>query len=100
SSPVTGDLAERPLEPHLLPMTSAVGPDGRLSVGGVDLVDLAAEAGAPLFVYDEAHLRAACRDAVAAWGEGVAYATKAFLCRAMAALAHEEGMMLDVSTGG
>ena len=30
----------------------------------------------------------------------MAYATKAFLCRAMAALAHEEGMHLDVATGG
>ena len=37
---------------------------------------------------------------MAAWGDGVAYATKAFLCRAMARLAHEEGMALDVSTGG
>jgi diaminopimelate decarboxylase len=51
-------------------------------------------------VYDEEHLRARCREAVAAWGDGVAYATKAFLCLAMARLAHEEGMWLDVSTGG
>ena len=41
-----------------------------------------------------------CREAVEAWGDGVAYATKAFLCVAMARLAHEEGMCLDVSTGG
>ncbi len=66
----------------------------------VDLVDLAEEFGTPLFVYDEAHLRARCREAVEAWGDGVAYATKAFLCVAMARLAHEEGMCLDVSTGG
>ncbi|HEY3941896.1 MAG TPA: diaminopimelate decarboxylase [Acidimicrobiales bacterium] len=97
---MTSDLAAAPLEPHLLPMTAAVGSGGRLSVGGVDLVDLAADLGTPLFVYDEAHLRAASRQAVAAWGEGVAYATKAFLCRAMATLAYEEGMLLDVSTGG
>lgn len=64
------------------------------------MVDLADELGTPLFVYDEAHLRNACSEAVAAWGDGVAYATKAFLCKAMAALAHEEGMCLDVSTGG
>jgi len=30
----------------------------------------------------------------------VAYATKAFLCRAMARLAHEEGLHLDVATAG
>ncbi len=89
-----------PVSPALLPATSSVGPDGRLSVGGVDLVDLALEYGTPVFVYDEAHLRAACRGAVEAWGDGVAYATKAFLCVAMARLAVEEGMCLDVSTGG
>jgi diaminopimelate decarboxylase len=51
-------------------------------------------------VYDEEHLRAKCREAVEAFGDGVAYASKAFLCKAMAALAHEEGMCIDVSTGG
>jgi diaminopimelate decarboxylase len=69
-------------------------------MGGVDVLDLVAEVGTPVFIYDEAHLRARCREAVAAWRGGVAYATKAFLCKAMAALAHEEGMALDVSTGG
>ncbi len=64
------------------------------------MVDLAEEHGTPLFVYDEAHLRRRCQEAVAAFGEGVAYACKAFLCRAMAGLAHEEGMWLDVATGG
>lgn len=69
-------------------------------MGGVDLCALAETHGTPLFVYDEAHIRTRCREAVAAWGDGVAYASKAFLCRAMAALAHEEGMCLDVATGG
>jgi diaminopimelate decarboxylase len=85
---------------HLLPDTAAVGRDGRLSVGGVDLLDLAEEHGTPLFVYDEAHLRARCREAVTAFGDGVAYGSKAFLCLAMARLVHEEGMRVDVATGG
>ncbi len=84
----------------LLPETAAVDSAGRLSVGGVDLLELAERHGTPLFVYDEAHLRARCAEAVAAFGDGVAYATKAFLCKAMARLAHEEGMCLDVATGG
>ena len=84
---------------HLLPLTAHLDA-GRLTVGGVDMVDAAEEYGTPLFVYDEEHLRRRCREAVEAFGEGVAYASKAFLCRAMAALAHEEGMYLDVSTGG
>lgn len=92
--------ASDPVASNLLPMSAEVGASGRLSVGGVDLVDLAGEVGTPLFVYDETHLRARCREAVEAWGDGVAYATKAFLCLAMARLAHEEGMCLDVSTGG
>jgi len=94
------DLSAAPVERHLLPSTAAIADNGRLSVGGVDLIALAEEHGTPLFVYDEAHLRARCREAVAAWGDGVAYGTKAFLCKAMARLAHEEGMCLDVSTAG
>jgi diaminopimelate decarboxylase len=75
---------------------------GGLTVGGVDLVSLAedADVGTPVFVYDEQHLRARCREAVAAFGPGVAYASKAFLCKAMAALAFEEGMHIDVASGG
>ncbi|HWC66588.1 MAG TPA: diaminopimelate decarboxylase [Acidimicrobiales bacterium] len=85
----------------LLPDTAAVTADGALSIGGGDVLRLAAEHGTPLFVYDEAHIRARCREAVAAFGEGnVVYATKAFLCRAMARLAHEEGLLLDVASGG
>jgi diaminopimelate decarboxylase len=91
---------EGPITAGLLPLSAKAGADGQLAVGGVDLVGLADELGTPLFVYDEAHLRARCREAVAAWGDGVAYATKAFLCTAMARLAHDEGMWLDVSTGG
>jgi diaminopimelate decarboxylase len=93
-------VATDPPERHLLPDTAEVTRDGHLRVGGIDLLDLVSEYGTPLFVYDESHLRARCREAVAAWGDGVAYATKAFLCKAMAALAHEEGMCLDVATGG
>ena len=85
---------------HLLPDNSSVDDTGRLSIAGCELGDLASEFGTPLFVYDEEHLRARCREAVAAFPDGVAYATKAFLCTAMARLAHEEGMGLDVATGG
>ena len=84
----------------LLPESAEVGPNGQLMVGGCDVGELADEYGTPLFVYDEAQLRDRCREAVAAFGDGVAYATKAFLCRAMARLAHEEGMHLDVASGG
>ena len=84
----------------LLPDNAEVDATGRLSIGGCDVLDLAEEYGTPLFVYDEDHLRARCREAVAAFGDGVAYAGKAFLCKAMARLAHEEGLHIDVASGG
>ncbi len=86
---------------RLLPDTADVGADGWLTVGGCSVEQLAGEFGTPLFVYDETHLRARCREAVAAFGRDRAvYATKAFLCRAMARLAYEEGLLLDVASGG
>jgi diaminopimelate decarboxylase len=89
-----------PIPLRLLPDTAAIGPNGQLIIGGCDTLELAAEFGTPLFVYDEQHLRNRCREAVAAFGPGVNYATKAFLCKAMAKLAFDEGCNLDVSTGG
>jgi len=84
-----------------LPDSATIGTDDSLSIGGVRIAELAAQYGTPLFVYDEDHLRARCRAAVNAFGAGnVVYATKAFICGAMARLAHEEGLLLDVATGG
>jgi diaminopimelate decarboxylase len=51
-------------------------------------------------VYDEDELRDRCRQYKASFGAGVAYASKAFLCTAMARLVAEEGLDLDVATGG
>ncbi len=84
----------------LLPDNAVVDDTGRLSIGGCDVLDLAEQFGTPLFVYDEDHIRARCREAVSAFGDGIAYAAKAFLCTAMARLAHEEGMHIDVASGG
>ncbi len=84
----------------LLPDSATLDSSGRLAIAGCDVLELASTYGTPLFVYDEAHLRACCREAVGAFGDDVVYATKAFMCKAMASLAHEEGMQLDVATGG
>ena len=89
-----------PIPLQLLPDNTSVDATGRVSIAGVDLVELAAEHGTPLFVYDEDHLRARCRAAATQFPDGAAYATKAFLCLAMARLAREEGMHLDVATAG
>lgn len=89
-----------PIEQSLLPLTASVAPSGHLELGGCDVLEIVEAFGTPVFIYDEAHLRARCAEAVRAFGDGVAYATKAFLCTAMAKLAVEEGMCLDVATGG
>jgi diaminopimelate decarboxylase len=86
-----GAPSEAPFDPTILPP----------ALRDADLEALAQEFGTPLFVYDEEHLRQRCRDYVAEFGaENVAYASKAFLCLAMARLVAEEGLHLDVATGG
>ncbi len=89
-----------PLPRNLLSANASVDADGRLRIAGLDALDLAAEFGTPVFIYDEDDLRTRARAAVDAFGDGVAFASKSFLCKAMARLAHEEGMCIDVSTAG
>jgi diaminopimelate decarboxylase len=76
--------------------------NGALSLGGIDVRDLAAQYGTPVFVVDEEDFRGRCRDFVQAFGERTAvfYAAKAFCCRAVLRWAAEEGLGVDVCTGG
>lgn len=98
---ISASRAPSALPTELLPDHSSVGDDGWLSVAGCKVEDLVEQFGTPLFVYDEDHVRERCRQALAAFGaDSVAYASKAFLCLAMARLVHEEGLHLDVSSGG
>ncbi len=97
---ITGHDPTVPVPLGLLPDTATVDNEGRLAIGGVDVGELCERYGTPLFVYDEVHIRNRCQEAVAGFGDGVAYASKAFLCRAMARLVHEEGLRIDVATGG
>ena len=93
--------ADAAVDLRLLPRSATIDDVGRLSLGGCDVEELADVFGTPLYVYCEAELRARCREYLAAFGaDAVSYAGKAFLCVAMAQLADEEGMHLDVATGG
>jgi diaminopimelate decarboxylase len=92
-------MSYEPILAALFPDSATLRENG-VSVGGVDLRELAETYGTPLFVYDEATLRARCREAASAFDDGVAFASKSFLCGAMARLAHEEGLCIDVATGG
>ncbi|MFB9835004.1 diaminopimelate decarboxylase [Actinoallomurus acaciae] len=71
------------------------------SVGGVSLTEIAERFGTPVYVLDEEHVRHRCREyRKALRPHRVAYAGKAFLCRAMARWVDEEGLWLDVCSAG
>ncbi|PSK07436.1 diaminopimelate decarboxylase, partial [Brevibacillus sp. NRRL NRS-603] len=85
--------------------TSRVNEQGNLEIGGCDTTQLAATYGTPLYVYDEQQIRTKCREFVNAFHNTgfsfqVAYASKAFCTMAMCKLVEEEGLSLDVVSGG
>jgi diaminopimelate decarboxylase len=75
---------------------------GALTIGGIDVRDLAAEFGTPAMIMDEADVRSRAREYVEAFGEDgrVYYASKAFCSRAVLRWVAEEGLGIDVCTGG
>ncbi len=90
------------LDPAVWPRSAALDPDGVLRIGGIRVDELAAEYGTPVLVLDEADFRSRCADFRTAFGAGatVFYAGKAFLSKAIARWVQEEGLSLDVCTGG
>ena len=90
------------LAPNVWPRNAVRGDDGTLSIAGVSVTELAQEYGTPLFVIDEDDFRSRCRDIAAAFGGGdhVRYAAKAFLCTEIARWIDQEGLALDVCSGG
>ena len=89
----------------LFPFGTEVNKLGNLSVGGNDITSLASQYGTPLYVYDEPTIRIMARQFVSEFtsrypNTKVAYASKAFLNIAMAKIAEEENLELDVVSGG
>ncbi|MGD8189138.1 diaminopimelate decarboxylase [Brevibacillus ginsengisoli] len=85
--------------------TSCINDKGHLEIGGYDTTRLAQEFCTPLYVYDEELIRQKCRAYMQAFQESgfsfqVAYASKAFCTLAMCKLVEEEGLSLDVVSGG
>ncbi|MBQ7266887.1 MAG: diaminopimelate decarboxylase, partial [Synergistaceae bacterium] len=77
----------------------------RLTWGGADCQELAERFGTPLYVFDTGIIRARCRELrqtfLNCWpNTKVRYAGKAFLIREMARLIRDEGIGLDVVSGG
>jgi diaminopimelate decarboxylase len=70
-------------------------------IGGLRLSSLAATHGTPAYILDEDDVRYRCRAYAAAFPDGeIAYAGKAFLCRAMALWIAQEGLSLDACSAG
>jgi diaminopimelate decarboxylase len=89
------------LAADLWPHTAQLEADGDISVGGLRLSALAGRYGTPAYILDEADVRARCRAYADAFpGAEIAYAGKAFLCRAMAQWIAQEGLSLDVCSAG
>jgi diaminopimelate decarboxylase len=89
----------------LFPLTTKANKQGHLCIGGCDVVDLVGEFGTPLYLFDEFTLRQKCREFKDEFGKYhpdtlVIYASKAFLNRALALIFKEEGLGLDVVSGG
>jgi diaminopimelate decarboxylase len=89
----------------LFPADAAVNHFGRLVIGGCDTADLAASFGTPLYIFDEGTIRAQIARFRAEFGQrypdvSVLYACKAFINQALLRLIIEEGIGLDVVSGG
>ena len=79
--------------------------DNVLHIGGVNTLDLVKKYKTPLYVFDEELIRNKCREYIKSFkvkenGNKVAYAGKAFLTKYMCKLVCEEGLCLDVVSGG
>lgn len=89
----------------LFPLTAKINDRGHLIIGGRDTVELAAEFGTPLYLFDEFSLRRKCAEFKAEFGQRYAsttviYACKAFINKALLLIFREEGLGLDVVSGG
>jgi len=91
---------------ELLPLTARVHDHDFLEIGGCDVTTLVQQFGSPLYILDEETLRSACqqyRDAFKQYYKGesqVLYASKAWNCLAVCAIAASEGLGIDVASGG
>ncbi len=97
------------LIPKLWPRNVARGADGVIAIAGVPVTELAREFGTPAYVLDENDFRSRAREFADAFhdafrdvggGADVYYAGKAFLCTEVARWIAEDGLGLDVCTGG
>jgi diaminopimelate decarboxylase len=89
------------LSPEVWPRNAIRQDNGVIALSGVDVRDLTGEFGTPAYIVDEADFRSRCRDFVRDFPNAdVHYASKAFCCQAVVKWVAEEGLGLDVCSGG
>jgi len=86
----------------ILPAGAAASSDGRLVVGGCDVVEVAERFGTPVMIMDRTTVESNAAKIVSELGDPakVFYAGKAFLCIALCQVIESLGLGLDVCTGG
>ena len=89
----------------LLPVSTSINNEGRITIGGCDVADLKARYGTPLYIVDLATLRKQCQGyldafSFAEYKSDIIYASKAFCALPMCQFIKQEGLSIDVSTGG
>ncbi len=89
----------------LFPLTAEISSQGHLVIGGCNTLELVAEFGTPLYLFDEFSLRRKCTEFKDEFGQRYAdttviYACKAFINKALALILKEEGLGLDVVSAG
>ncbi len=90
---------------EVLPFSASVNESGRLAIGGLDVRNIVEEHGSPLYIFDEATIRGMCREFVDNFrrhypNTDIEYSTKAFSNPAVLKIIDEEGLHIDVVTGG
>ena len=90
---------------HVFPDTTDTNAAGHLTVGGCDTTELVEQYGTPLYVLDEATLRSRCQQFAQSFSvrypnSQAVYASKAYINPALARIFAEEGLGLDVVSGG
>lgn len=108
ASPITPSTHQSPNQ-SLYPITATVNDSGHLSIGDCDVVELARTYGTPLYIVDEATIRQTCRSYRDSFSEFysddpdkvlILFASKAWNCKAICALVAQEGLGIDVVSGG
>lgn len=90
---------------EIFPVSAGLDSDSNITIGGCSISDLVAEFGSPLYIYDEDTIRHMCRQFTRGFTEAyerthIEYSSKAFANPVLARIIAEEGLHMDVVTGG